>query len=280
MSKHGDHVRVWRTAPSRLIVQSDGDWAGDKSTRKSVSAGNIRSSQHLLRSWSKDQTVIAMSSGKAELYAACMAGSASRRHGTASGCQCGHWNHWQAGIGKQHAMGTENMARELGVHLDAMELQVGANAAIGIIGSQGLGTLKHLGLSNLWLQSAVRGKQVNLKNVQSESNMASLGTKVLDKDEVDRHRKEFGMRTIRPVESRTHSRGRCERTPQNDDETRSTLISISMSNPALCTESVSTRVQPSPSETDRMRVTVQIQVVSQRLICSTRLCQRRIDEHL
>ena len=41
----------WRTAPG--IVQSDSDWAGDKSTRKSVSAGNTRCGQHLLRSWSK-----------------------------------------------------------------------------------------------------------------------------------------------------------------------------------------------------------------------------------
>ena len=40
----------WQTAPGRLTVQSDSDWAGDKSTRKSVSAGNIRYGQHLLRS--------------------------------------------------------------------------------------------------------------------------------------------------------------------------------------------------------------------------------------
>ena len=32
----------WQIAPSRLIVQSDSDWAGDKSTGKSVAAGNIR----------------------------------------------------------------------------------------------------------------------------------------------------------------------------------------------------------------------------------------------
>ena len=63
----------WQTAPRRLTVQSDSDWARDKRTRKSVSAGNVLHGQHLLRSWSKDQTVIAMSSGEAELYAACMA---------------------------------------------------------------------------------------------------------------------------------------------------------------------------------------------------------------
>ena len=61
------------------------------------------------------------------------------------------------------------------------------------------------------------------------------------------------MRTIRPVESRTHSRGRCGRTPQHDDETRPTLTSVSMSNLALSTESVSRNRSyasdcPDPSE--------------------------------
>ena len=132
-----------KTAPARLIVQSDSDWARDKSTRKSVSAGNIRYGQHLLRSWSTDETVIAMSSGEGELYAACMAA--------------------------QQAIRTENMARELGLHLDAMELQVDAHGALGVIGRQGLGKLRHLDLSYLWLQSVVRGKQVNLKKVQSDT---------------------------------------------------------------------------------------------------------------
>ena len=177
----------------------------------SVSAGNISYGQHLLQSWSKDQTVIALSSGEAELYAACMAA--------------------------QQAMGKEKMARDLGVHLDAMELQVDADAAIGIIGKQGLGKLRHLDLSYLWLQSAVRKKQLNLKIVQSESNMADLGTNALEKDKTDLHMKNLGC-----VRFDRQSRGRCERTPQNDDETRSTLTSISMSNPALSPESVSAHV--------------------------------------
>ena len=94
------------------------------------------------------QTVIATSSGQTELYAACMVA--------------------------QQAMGTENMARELGVHLDAKELHV-ANAAIGIICRQGLGKLRDLDLSYLWLQSTVRGKQVYMKKVHPESDMADPG---------------------------------------------------------------------------------------------------------
>ena len=47
-----------RAAPSQLTVQCDSDWV-------------VRLDQHLLRSWSNDQTVIALSSREADLYAAC-----------------------------------------------------------------------------------------------------------------------------------------------------------------------------------------------------------------
>ena len=39
----------WRKAPSRITVPRDSDQAGDKNTRKSVSAGNIRYGQHVFR---------------------------------------------------------------------------------------------------------------------------------------------------------------------------------------------------------------------------------------
>ena len=113
----------------------------------------------MLRSWSKDQTVIAMSSGEAELYAACMAA--------------------------QQAMGTESMAPESRVHLDAMELQVDANAATGIIGRLGFGKWRRLDFELLVAAVSLRGKQVDLKKVQSESNMADLGAKALEQDKID-----------------------------------------------------------------------------------------------
>ena len=73
-------------------------------------ARNIRYGQYLHRSWSVDRTVIAMSPREAELSAACVA--------------------------TQQAMEAESMARELGVRLAAVQLQVDANAAFGIIGRQ------------------------------------------------------------------------------------------------------------------------------------------------
>ena len=113
-------------------MQSDSDWAGDESTRKSVPAGNIRYGQHLLGSWSKDQTVIAVSSGEAghgNGTQGSRAGSASRCHENASGCPRG----------------------------------------IGIIGRRGLEKVRHRDLGYLWLQTAVRGGQVTLKKVQSKA---------------------------------------------------------------------------------------------------------------
>ena len=64
---------TWLKALTKMTVQSGIDCAGERKTRKSVSSGNIRFGHHLLRSWRKDQSVIALSSGEAELHAACMA---------------------------------------------------------------------------------------------------------------------------------------------------------------------------------------------------------------
>ena len=45
---------AWQKAPTRLTVQSDSEWTGERKTRK-------------------DQSTIAMNSGEAELHAACVA---------------------------------------------------------------------------------------------------------------------------------------------------------------------------------------------------------------
>ena len=49
--KGAPHIEImfaWQKAPTKLTVQSDSDWAGEKKTRKSVSSGNIRFGHHLL----------------------------------------------------------------------------------------------------------------------------------------------------------------------------------------------------------------------------------------
>ena len=88
----------------------------------------LGAAQRLLRRWSKDQRVIAMSAGGAELYTEFKA--------------------------TKQAMGTRSMDRELVLRLDVMELEVDANAATRIVGRQELGKIRHLDLSYWWLQAS------------------------------------------------------------------------------------------------------------------------------
>ena len=67
------------------------------------------------------------------------------------------------------------MAQEQGVVLGVMELQVDANAAIGIVGKQGFGKVMHLDLSHLWIQVAVTGKLLALKNMPTGNNNMTDG---------------------------------------------------------------------------------------------------------
>ena len=57
----------WQQTPEELIAHSDTNWAGCIKTKKSTSAGGIVYGGHLVRSWSKTQAGIALSSAEAEL---------------------------------------------------------------------------------------------------------------------------------------------------------------------------------------------------------------------
>ena len=60
----------WQSAAGALHTYTDSDWAGDKITRKSTSGGIVFKWNHAIKPWSSNQTVIALSSAEAELYAA------------------------------------------------------------------------------------------------------------------------------------------------------------------------------------------------------------------
>ena len=126
-------------------------------------------------------------------------GSASRRHGIASGRQCGHWNHRQAGIGEIETSGPELLVAAVSCARKASKPE----------------------------ESAVREQH--------------LGTKALEKDKIDRHMKNLGCARFHQQSPGLTVEG-CGRTTQYDVETRSTLPSISTTNPACVTESVSAHV--------------------------------------
>ena len=59
----------WRRSQNVVKTYSDADWAGCRQSRKSTSGGCVMIGTHNIKSWSRTQSLIALSSGESELYA-------------------------------------------------------------------------------------------------------------------------------------------------------------------------------------------------------------------
>ena len=110
----------WQAPMTRLTANSDSDWAGDKKSRKSTSGGIVRIGTHFIKSWSKNQSVIALSSAEAELYAIIKTAS--------------------------ETLGIMSLLWDWHVPMSA-DLLADASAALGIIGRTGLGKMRHIDTS-------------------------------------------------------------------------------------------------------------------------------------
>ena len=94
---------------------------------------------HLIRSYGRTQSTVALSSAEAELYA--MVSAASEGLGAKAMCL-------DFGDGDAHGL-----------------FDVDASAAIGVATRKGLGRIRHLDTQSLWIQDAVRSKRVALTKV-------------------------------------------------------------------------------------------------------------------
>ena len=103
-------------------IYSDSDWAGNKKTRKPVSGGVVMWGDHYIKSWSRGQSVIALSSAEAEFYAAVKAT-----------CE---------GIGIINIMAEWEVKVSGSIYADA-------SAALGIINRSGVGKSRHLETQHL-----------------------------------------------------------------------------------------------------------------------------------
>ena len=115
---------------------------------------------HLLKGWSKTQTLIALSSGESELYATLKAAS--------------------------EGLGMMSVARDLGISLSG-EVWGDASAALGIIKRRGLGKTRHIDTGLLWIQEVAAEKRLKFGKVLGRDNPADLFTKYLDWDTMHRH---------------------------------------------------------------------------------------------
>ena len=138
----------YQSKPDSLDVYTDTDFAGCARTRKSTSGGVIMYGSHLIKTWSSTQNVIALSSGEAEYY------------GLVKGASQG--------------LGVKNMMNEYGVETK-VTVKTDASAAKGIASRRGSGKVRHIEVSQLWVQSKVaQGALKNTKDCNNRESRRSL----------------------------------------------------------------------------------------------------------
>jgi hypothetical protein len=133
-------------------VYSDSDWAGCRKTRKSTSGGAILIGNHCIRSWSKTQATLALSSAEAELIALVKA--------TCEG------------------IGMSSLLRDVG-RGTRIQVFADASAALGIVSRKGIVKLIHLDTSMLWIQQEELRNAVEFLKVERVINPAGLMTTYL-----------------------------------------------------------------------------------------------------
>ena len=98
-------------------------------------------------------------------------------------------------------MGIQSLMKELGDQIMNMTLYVDAKATIGMVSRKGVGSVKHIQASELWVQDAVRRGVIGIRKVDTKLNPADLMTKHLDKATRERHLPTLQMHCIAGDES-------------------------------------------------------------------------------
>ena len=128
----------FQDTPAGLDVYVDTHFAGCSNSRRSTSGGVALYGGCNVKHWSKTQTTVALSSGEAEL------------HGIAAGMAQG--------------IGLQALAHDLGFEV-TLTLHSDATAAIGIARRRGMGKIRHLDCTDLWIQEKIRSTFVGLEQI-------------------------------------------------------------------------------------------------------------------
>ena len=117
---------------------------------------------HVIKSWSTNQAVVALSSGEAEYY------------GMVKGASQG--------------MGLKAIAVDLGVAYEGpIQINADASAAIGMASRLGLGKVRHIEVTELWIQEKVYKKEILLKKVGTLETIADALTKPVHAETLKYH---------------------------------------------------------------------------------------------
>ena len=159
----------WQDPTSTITAFTDSDWAGCQKSAKSTSGGALCIGEHVIKTYSKQQKTVALSSAEAELYAMVAASA--------------------------EALGLQAYARDLGMEM-ACEMFCDSSAALGISQRAGIGKVRHLRTQGLWVQEVRVSGRIAYKKVLGEKNPADLMTKHMGVDLAQRHLETLNMKMI------------------------------------------------------------------------------------
>ena len=160
------HRFPWQSKPSKLVIESDSDFAGDLKTRKSTSGLVAVLGQHSVAFRSKTQSIIALSTGEAELYA--LVGAISS------------------------GLGLISVLSDFGVDLPLV-VRTDASAGLGTASRRGLGRTKHIHVQYLWIQALIANNRVALQKIAGDVNRSDLLTKHLAAPRMNRLLADMGF---------------------------------------------------------------------------------------
>ena len=143
-----------------MDVPADTDFAGCAATRRSTSGGAIMLGGHCVKHWASTQTVVSLSSGEAELHGISKSGT--------------------------NSLGVQAVANDMGIQLDVV-IHTDASAAMGIVRRRGLGRIRHLDVTHLWLQERVRAGGFDVRKIEGALNIAGMLTKIVDRATLIKH---------------------------------------------------------------------------------------------
>ena len=144
----------WPPVPTSLSVFVDADFAGCAATTRSTSGGVCMLGGHCVKHWATTQPTVNLASGESELQ--CIA------------------------KGGANALGIQALAGDLGIHF-TIDVWSDASAAIGIVRRRGLGRVRHLACTDLWIQERVRDKGFNVSKMAGAENPSDIMTKRVDR---------------------------------------------------------------------------------------------------
>ena len=155
----------WQALPDHMTIYTDSNFAGCAATRRSTSGGVVMFGKHCVKTWSSTQPTVSLASAEAELQ------------GIANGGTNG--------------LGIQAVANDLGIALN-IHILTDASAAIGIVKRRGLGRVRRLATTDLWLQERIRDKGFSVSQVAGADNLADILTKTVDRQTLWRHLHNMG----------------------------------------------------------------------------------------